>query len=736
MKTPLKSVRAKIQRDGVRRRITIDEARVLAKKNNGKCISKAFIDKRKRVRLECANGHRWIARLESLRQGRWCSECGRGSHARREEAQRLARARGGKVLSNGRIRRATDVVRWQCRLGHSWAANIGRIRRGSWCPDCDLGVGERICRIYFEYLFKSKFPSQRPFWLRNPSTDMPLELDGYNKSLKLAFEHHGVQHYRATTYFASGRRALKLRQAIDKRKRLECARHGIKLIEIPSVPDLTSLDRLPKLIESELKRVGVIPKRPICELEALDLSRAFSPDGLEKLEAAKKLATEKGGHLLSQVFLGSTRKHRWKCGNGHIWDASIIKIRQGRWCLKCSGRDPWSLAELDEFVFEKYGGHVLSKRRLKGRVKLKFQCKDGHVFSALILNVVRDHWCPKCAVARRARRSREKTMERFTIRVKELGGVVVDSTYLNSKDKVTVKCSRGHLWAVAPNSVLGGSWCKKCATLSVSKKFSLPLAEVQKMVAKQCGKLIESSTYVNGQSQILVECIKGHRWFTSGVSIRSGRWCPKCASVSRGVRRRISYEYYCKEAERNGGRVVSSDFLSPGSYLQYECGQGHIWLTSGASIRAGSWCSKCADLTRRGRFTRKTEDDIRSALSNKNIEWVSGKYRNQKSKLTVKCNKCQHVWVAHAGSVTTRSGCPNCYGNIRLTIDEMKRLARERGGECLSDRYINAKTPLKWRCGRGHEWLATSDSVKNRRTWCKKCFQIGGTRRTRYNSAQ
>ena len=36
-------------------------------------------------------------------------------------------------------------------------------------------------------------------------------------------------------------------------------------------------------------------------------------------------------------------------------------------------------------------------------------------------------------------------------------------------------------------------------------------------------------------------------------------------------------------------------------------------------------------------------------------------------------------------------------------IEKMREAARERGGECLSDDYVNANTKLKWRCAEGHE---------------------------------
>jgi len=54
------------------------------------------------------------------------------------------------------------------------------------------------------------------------------------------------------------------------------------------------------------------------------------------------------------------------------------------------------------------------------------------------------------------------------------------------------------------------------------------------------------------------------------------------------------------------------------------------------------------------------------------------------------------------------------------TIEQAKELARARGGLCLSEQYINARSKLLWQCHLGHRWEQTSDNVK-RGTWCPVC---------------
>ena len=57
--------------------------------------------------------------------------------------------------------------------------------------------------------------------------------------------------------------------------------------------------------------------------------------------------------------------------------------------------------------------------------------------------------------------------------------------------------------------------------------------------------------------------------------------------------------------------------------------------------------------------------------------------------------------------------------NMRHNIDEMKTIAKDRGGLCLSDKYANVQTKLKWQCSKGHIWEAIPKNIK-RGSWCGK----------------
>ena len=43
------------------------------------------------------------------------------------------------------------------------------------------------------------------------------------------------------------------------------------------------------------------------------------------------------------------------------------------------------------------------------------------------------------------------------------------------------------------------------------------------------------------------------------------------------------------------------------------------------------------------------------------------------------------------------------------------------GGKCLSENYINNRTPLLWTCKNQHQWYSPLFQVKDSGHWCRKC---------------
>jgi hypothetical protein len=113
---------------------------------------------------------------------------------------------------------------------------------------------------------------------------------------------------------------------------------------------------------------------------------------------------------------------------------------------------------------------------------------------------------------------------------------------------------------------------------------------------------------------------------------------------------------------------------------------------------------------------------------------LSKKYVSLEQNLKWQCGKCHNIWDARpANIIWNNRWCPSCSGNQRLTIEEMKAIANDRGGKCLSKKYLNARTKLKWQCGDfKHIWYAIPYHVK-RGTWCPVCARIKVSKNKKQN---
>jgi hypothetical protein len=119
---------------------------------------------------------------------------------------------------------------------------------------------------------------------------------------------------------------------------------------------------------------------------------------------------------------------------------------------------------------------------------------------------------------------------------------------------------------------------------------------------------------------------------------------------------------------------------------------------------------------------RLTIGEMRDIAKNRRGKCLSLKYVNNREKLRWQCSK-GHIWEAIPDSIKHGHWCPYCAGLAKLTIEEMQELARQKKGKCLSKVYVNNKTKLKWQCSEKHIWDATPHKIKQGR-WCPTCAII------------
>jgi len=126
------------------------------------------------------------------------------------------------------------------------------------------------------------------------------------------------------------------------------------------------------------------------------------------LRECQELAEERGGLCLSEEYVNSSTKMRWECSEGHQWESSFSGIKNnGHWCPRCSGKAKLSIEECQELAAER-GGLCLSEEYVNNRTKMRWECADGHQWSARFHDIKNGAtWCPHCASSKSERVCRE-----------------------------------------------------------------------------------------------------------------------------------------------------------------------------------------------------------------------------------------------------------------------------------------------------------------------------------------
>jgi hypothetical protein len=122
----------------------------------------------------------------------------------------------------------------------------------------------------------------------------------------------------------------------------------------------------------------------------------------------------------------------------------------------------------------------------------------------------------------------------------------------------------------------------------------------------------------------------------------------------------------------------------------------------------------------------KVLHELRHIANQRGGECLSRRYVNTLSRLQWRCALGHQRHATLASIIRTNTWCPVCAGNRKLKLKDLSRIARERGGKCLSRKYFNAHTPLQWECKSGHRWKAAAEQVKaglhRKGTWCPRCY--------------
>lgn len=118
---------------------------------------------------------------------------------------------------------------------------------------------------------------------------------------------------------------------------------------------------------------------------------------------------------------------------------------------------------------------------------------------------------------------------------------------------------------------------------------------------------------------------------------------------------------------------------------------GEFWQIPYSHLR-GSGCPQCAIKSTKYKQRLTTEDFIKKAqkIHGDNYVYSKVEYENDKTKVCIICPEHGEFWQTPNNHLKGK-GCPSCYGNKKLTIEEFIKKAKEIHG----DKYDYSKVEYK-----------------------------------------
>lgn len=484
------------------------------------------------------------------------------------------------------------------------------------------------------------------------------------------------------------------------------------------------------------------------------------------------------GYLLLCEYLGTQAAVSLVCKVcGYIWSTRASHFLRGSGCPNCAGQaSPAHQLKRLRTIARNNGGRLLSNIFHGARENHRFECAEGHQWSASASNVWKKNgtWCPTCA-------GRKKNLKEFINIIRAKGGTCHSDKYESMTSYLDVVCADGHRFQITPASLKRGSWCKQCfpylmesfcrLVLEYHLGFSLPTKYPSWLVSDYGGRMqldgydelnkfafeyqgeqhyqnieafgdetdLKRRKSLDLQKQIIcknnnvvlleipfISYLKQCRDIEVHIVELLKKTLPGYKqSKPFGVIRRADVPVPSKLqnlkriAEEKGGECLSTVYLGVDGYVELRCANGHEWETRASNVFKGHWCRTCAGLD------KYYLEDIRKLVENNGGTLISDKYSGAHEKLLVSCDK-GHVFKSTASKMLRGIWCPEC-GKVKCVESRkikrhktLKGLAKKFGGELLTPKCLGFTAAHEWKCKEGHRFFRSPRQIK-RAGFCPVC---------------
>ena len=189
------------------------------------------------------------------------------------------------------------------------------------------------------------------------------------------------------------------------------------------------------------------------------------------IETLQENAATHDGYCLSEKYIRTNSIYRWKCKDGHEWDAPASRIRMGIWCMKCFRKRRRFTIEVLQKKAASHNGKCLSTEYKGAHGSHDFECSKGHTWTARAADILnKNSWCKLCKGKTLAIRLKKVWEDAQILRdiAKDAGGKTMSRKFKGMNRIYSWKCANNHNWRETAQNIKDGKWCPKCSKDSPS----------------------------------------------------------------------------------------------------------------------------------------------------------------------------------------------------------------------------------------------------------------------------
>lgn len=177
--------------------------------------------------------------------------------------------------------------------------------------------------------------------------------------------------------------------------------------------------------------------------------------------------------------------------------------------------------------------------------------------------------------------------------------------------------------------------------------------------------------YIDDKTPIKFRCnICNHEWKVDPSHLKGGRTCPNCKKLQKLENLKQDFIKRSQEIHNNKYNYDKVIYAKQQQKVIITCPiHGDFEQTPMAHLR-GQGCPLCAG----NNFLRDTKYFIKLAnqAHNNNYDYSLVEYQNCKTPITIKCNKCGHIFEQTPDKHLSGQGCPKC--NLKAQSELFNKL--------------------------------------------------------------